>query len=70
LLVPALLNWVRKGDVVLQTGQLEFKWKKSDAFLEASLKNEGKYDIDQNGLFVAKSTGNPWISLWVSFPED
>jgi len=41
-----LLNWVKRGEVVLQTDKLEFAWKKGDAFLNTGLKNEDKYDID------------------------
>lgn len=59
LLFPALLNWVKKGEVSLKTDRLDFEWKKSDAFLEASLKNEGKYDISKDGILIEKTTGRP-----------
>jgi len=59
MLIPPLLNWVKKGDFILQTGRLEFEWKKDINYLEASRQNEGKYEINKDGIILDKSTGKP-----------
>jgi hypothetical protein len=59
LLFPALLNWTKSGQLELQTGKLEFTWRKSDAFWAASAKNEGKYDLDATGLLIETGSGKP-----------
>lgn len=59
LLFPALLNWVKNGRVTLKTGQLEFEWEKSAAFLEASLKNDTKFEISKEGVLAERNTGKP-----------
>ena len=57
LLVPSLLNWVKKGEFILETGKIEFEWRLSDAILQATLKNEDKYEIDKNGMLSEKKIG-------------
>lgn len=57
LLIPQVLNWVKKGQFVIGTKKLEFAPKFDHVFIEASKKNEGKYDIGSDGALVEKATG-------------
>lgn len=57
LLIPQVLNWVKKGQFVIGTKQLEFVPKFDNVFNEAGKKNEGKYDIGSDGALVEKATG-------------
>jgi hypothetical protein len=59
MLNPPLLNWIKKGEFIIQTNKLEFELKPGDDFIEASRKNEGKFDVDKNGVLVDKKTGKP-----------
>jgi hypothetical protein len=54
---PFLLNWVKKGEFILQTSKLNFDFKHDDAFLEASKKNIGKFALDEEGILVDNTTG-------------
>ena len=70
LLIPPLLNWVKKGEFILPTGKLEFEWKMDDAYLQASLKNEDRYDVDKGGFLVEKKTGKkPEFYYGYPFPK-
>jgi hypothetical protein len=55
--IPSLINWVKKGDFIIQTGKLNFEYKLEKAFLDLSQKNAGKYDIDDKGYIIDKATG-------------
>ena len=59
MLIPSLLSWVKKGEFILQTGRIEFEWKKDSGFMEASRQNEGKYAIKHLGTLVDRVTGKP-----------
>ena len=55
---PSLINWVKKGEFVLQTREIDFEWKITDpAFLEASRKNAGRFVLNDEGHTVEKETG-------------
>lgn len=57
--LPVLVNWVKKGEFILQTGELKFPWTQSEFYLQESLKNEGKYDVTAEGILVEKANGKP-----------
>ena len=59
LLVPSVLNWVKKGEWSLKTGEFDYEWEMADAFRKASLANEGKYAVDEDGILIEKETGKP-----------
>ena len=68
---PPVLNWVKKGELILKTGKLNFEYKLCDDFLKSSPKNAGKFDIDEDGHLIVKRTGK--IPRWCygfPFPED
>ncbi len=62
-----MLNWVKKGEFIVKADKLEFDWKKSDHYLQATLKNEGKYDVDDDGVLVEKGTRKP-AKYYYGFP--
>lgn len=57
VLIQPLYNWVKKGDFVLQTAELEFPWKLGDKYAEMTAQNAGKYDINEKGALIDKKTG-------------
>lgn len=57
LLIPALYRAVERGDNVITPGKINFKYKHNDNFLTAGAKNEGKFDVNQDGDLIDKSTG-------------
>lgn len=67
LLIPQVLNWVKKGQFVIGTKQLEFVPGYGPKFIAASKKNEGKYDIGSDNALVEKATGKP-AHYWFGFP--
>ena len=58
MLVPSLLNWVKKGEFILPTAELNFEWRQGDAYRNAGKENEGKFDIDDKGMLVWKKDGS------------
>ncbi|MFX0203164.1 MAG: DUF1329 domain-containing protein [Candidatus Hodarchaeota archaeon] len=67
LLPPSVLEWVKKGDFILKTGELNFKWAQDDSWNKATRENKGKYDIDDDGVVVDKSSGKPATFIY-GFP--
>jgi hypothetical protein len=59
LLAPPLLNWVKKGEFILKTGELDYEWTYKEDYLEAGFKNEGKFDFNEKGAMIEKQTGEP-----------
>jgi len=59
MLPPPVLNWVKKGEWILRTRTLDFEWNYEDRYLAAAQKNEGKFDLDEEGNLVAKNSGEP-----------
>lgn len=59
LLIPPVLNWVKKGEFILQTGNLDFEWQRDDEYLKMSIKNEGRYGIDEKGVLIEIETQKP-----------
>jgi len=57
LLIPAMLEAVKRGDFILPTANLGFPYKHSNQFLAASGKNAGKFDVNEAGDLIEKSTG-------------
>ncbi len=58
MLPPPVLEWVKNGDFVIETGQVEFNWKVIEPnFLAASRQNKNKYRIDPDGYTVDSRTG-------------
>jgi hypothetical protein len=59
LLIPAVRSWVAKGEFILRSGNLDFEWQKDGGYLTESLKNEGRYEIDDKGVLVEKASHAP-----------
>jgi hypothetical protein len=70
-LVPdPILNYVKKGDFVLNIGKLNYDPVMDPGFLEASRKNAGKYDLDQEGNIIGVETGKrPKYTYGYPFPN-
>ncbi len=72
-LVPdSVMNWVKKGDLVLDIGQLNYD--PNDYWPEAAVRsrelNKGKYQVSEEGLIVEAATGKtPEHILGIPFPE-
>lgn len=72
LMPESILNWVKKGDLVLQVGQLNYDpndyWT-PDGRRSLEL-NKGKYRLDEAGLIVDAQTGKtPQHIEGVPFPQ-
>lgn len=67
LLVPQVLNWVKKGQFIIGTKKLEFDPTYDSVFIEGSKKNEGKYDISPDGFLLDKATGQA-ATYFFGFP--
>lgn len=59
LLPDEMVGWIKKGEFVLQVGELNYKPRDylPPFALEASRTNMGKYVLDENGWIVEKETG-------------
>jgi len=71
LLPEPVLNWIKKGDV-LTVGQLSYNPSEflPPAALESLKTNVGKYDVDEKGTIIEKSTGKmPAFISGLPFPE-
>jgi len=69
LLPMSVLEWVKKGDLIMQTGKVEYVWKGGEKFQKASDGNRGRYEVDKNGGFVDKSGKIPDFIYGLPFPE-
>jgi len=71
-LVPdPVLNWIKKGDV-LEIGELSYNPAEfmPPAVLESLTANAGKYDIDEKGIIIEKSSGKaPDFIVGLPFPN-
>ncbi|MBU1055856.1 MAG: DUF1329 domain-containing protein [Proteobacteria bacterium] len=68
LLIPAMYRAVERGDMVVTPGAINFKYKLSNSFIDASAKNAGKFDISPDGDLVEKSTGEIPLYNIYGFP--
>jgi hypothetical protein len=72
-LVPeSVLNWVKKGDLVIRVGELNYDpneyWP--EAALQSFELNKGKYALDETGLIVDAATGKtPEHIFGIPFPD-
>ena len=59
LLPDPVLNWIKKGDASLTVDQLNFNPADfmPPSCLEGFTINEGKYDVDSDGVLIEKQTG-------------
>ena len=59
LLPDEIIGWIKKGDFVIQVGELNYKpYDYQPAYaLEALSTNKGKYVLDENDWIVEKETG-------------
>ncbi len=57
LLAPAVLNWIKRGEIILHTGEQPVDLVPGEHLIEDTKKNEGKYDITAEGLLIEKATG-------------
>ena len=71
LLPESVLNWVKKGDFILDVGKLNYDFKEYyPEWLQESYKtNLGKYELNDKDLIINKSDGStPGFILGVPFP--
>lgn len=71
LLPEPVLDWVKKGEFVLDIGALEYDPGQymPPYCLEATPKNEGRFDVDDMGNLFEKATGEyPDFMLGLPFP--
>lgn len=57
ILPPSVVNWVKKGDFVLNIGEFKWDYNTDAAWREATAANAGKYDIGAGGEIIVKATG-------------
>ncbi len=58
LLISPVLNWVKIGDFVIETAELEYEWKSTQAdWIKATEKNAGDYEIGPEDYTIEKTTG-------------
>ncbi len=57
LLVTPIKNSVKKGDYVLKTGKLDFRFWMGPFFAEETKLNAGKFDLAGDGYLINKATG-------------
>lgn len=57
LFIPAFYRAVERGEFIVTPGSLNFKYKHEDSFIAAGAKNAGKFDVNQDGDLIEKSTG-------------
>ncbi len=55
--ISPILNWIKHGELIIKTAKLNYEYKHSDRFLEASQRNIGKLDIDPEGILIDRQTG-------------
>ncbi len=69
LLIFPLQDSVKNGDFLLKTGELEYELTLDERYLKESRKNEGKYDLTEEGVLVLKDTGKePEYVYGMTFP--
>ena len=72
-LVPdSIVDWVKKGDWVIEVSDLDFDLGEyyADFAMEALEKNKGRYDVDpNNGIVHADTGGLPESIIGLPFPE-
>ena len=72
-LVPdSIVDWVKKGDWVIEVSDLNFDLGDyyADFAMEALEKNKGRYDVDSNnGIVHADTGGLPESIIGLPFPE-
>lgn len=56
-LVPPVLTWIQKGDIILHAGTLDYELTLDEKYQKLSQKNEGKFDVNADGILVHKDTG-------------
>jgi len=58
LLPPSMVEWVKKGDYILNIGEFKWNYNTDAAWRQASASNADKYDIGTNDEIIEKATGN------------
>lgn len=61
LLPETVLEWVKKGEFILDIGELDYDpaVMMPPYAIEGTKNNGGKYDLNENGYLVEKATGKP-----------
>jgi len=57
LLPPSVVNYVKKGDFILDIDQMNWDYNPDDNYRQQSAKNAGKYGINEQGQLVEVATG-------------
>ncbi len=70
-LVPApVIDYLKKGEFILNIGELTYEPVWEPEFMEASKKNAGRYDIDADGGIIDPKTGErPLYVAGFPFPD-
>ncbi len=63
-LPPSIVDWVKKGEFVIQTGEFKYDFSHDKAYEEKSMANDGKYAIGDHGQIIEKSTGKAPDYMW------
>ncbi len=65
-----MINLLKHGDFLLKTGKINFDVKLEKNFLKASHENTGRFDIDEHGAIIEKTTHKPPLFVYgLPFPE-
>jgi hypothetical protein len=56
---PPLRDYLQSGEFIIKVGELNFSATPNAAYVQASVANEGKYDVDENGILIDKKQGQP-----------
>jgi hypothetical protein len=56
LLPPSVLEWVKRGELTLELGEMRDEVAWEPEFLAASEANSGRYDVDASGWLIERST--------------
>ncbi|MGV8073786.1 MAG: DUF1329 domain-containing protein [Syntrophobacteraceae bacterium] len=57
VLPPQVADWVKKGDMIVKVGEMKYDYDTDSGWKAATVKNEGKYDLDENLEIRDKATG-------------
>jgi len=57
ILPPSVVNWVKKGDFILEIGELNWDFNTDVAWRKKTANNAGKYEIGSEGQLIENATG-------------
>lgn len=57
LLPPSMVNYVKKGDFVLDIDEMKWDYNPDVEYRNSGAKNAGKYEVNDKGILIEKATG-------------